>query len=171
MSPTIFSPISGNTWCWAVHSSRSYVVSLHRWEFENLQPVGQTLFNSFCDSSELRTSSLNWGNVVGDFLLGLRLGFAGEHLATFDSPLVKVPDDALQRPSVRRNTLPLVVSRFFGKVDDSSFRVFCSTTNTTLEGLVMSTPMCFAIRRKISPSLVVLPPPLGGEFSSDLFFV
>ena len=34
-------------------------------------------------------------DVVGDFLLGLRLGFAGEHFAALDSLFIKIPDDAL----------------------------------------------------------------------------
>ena len=35
------------------------------------------------------------GDIASDLLLGLRLGFAGEHLAAFHSLLVKVPDDTL----------------------------------------------------------------------------
>ena len=74
-------------------------------------------------------------------------------------------------PSVRRNTLPFVVNLFFGMVGGSSFRVFCSTTNTTLEDWPMSTPMFRTGQRKISPPFGGFTPVLGEEFFTGLFFV
>ena len=65
-----------------------------------------------------------------------------------------------QRPSVLRKTLPFVVSLFCGLVGGSSLQLFSSTTNTTLEGAAMSSPMLRTGRRKISP-------PFGGFTPAD----
>ena len=69
--------------------------ALHRWEFENLQPVGQAVFERFLRFIRVTHLCVELSDVGSDFLLGFRLGFAGEHFAAFDSLLVKVPDDAL----------------------------------------------------------------------------
>ena len=69
--------------------------TLHRWEFENLQPVGQAVFKRFLRFVRVADFLIELGDVGSDLLLGFRFGFAGEHFAAFHSLLVKVPDDAL----------------------------------------------------------------------------
>lgn len=69
-------------------------------------------------------------------------------------------------PSVRRNTLPLVVNLFFG----ISLPPFL-TTNSTLEGWPMSTPTLRTGRRKNAPTFGRFTPTLGGEIFLSLFFV
>ncbi len=69
--------------------------TLHRGELEHLQPVGQTFFDRLLAFIRAADLLVKLGDIVGDFLLGLSLGFAGEHFAAFDALLVKVPDDAL----------------------------------------------------------------------------
>ena len=69
-------------------------------------------------------------------------------------------------PSVRLNTLPLVVNLFLG-----IFLPPFLTTNTTLEGAAMSRPMLGTRRRKIDPPFGGFAPVWGGEFSKSLFFV
>ena len=65
---------------------------LHRWELENLQPAGQAVFYGFLRFVRVMHFLVKLGDIGSDFLLGLRLGLAGEHFAAFDSLLVKVPD-------------------------------------------------------------------------------
>ena len=69
-------------------------------------------------------------------------------------------------PSVRRNTLPLVVNLFFG-----IFLPPFLTTNTTGYVGPMSTPSFQIGRRKISPPFGGFTPTLGREFYEVLFFV
>ena len=71
-----------------------------------------------------------------------------------------------QRPSVRRNTLPLVVNLFFGILLPPFL-----TTNTTGYVGPMSTPSFQTGRRKISPPFGGFTPAWGGEFFTGLFFV
>ena len=69
--------------------------TLHRGEFENLEPVCEALLYGFLRFVRAADFLVELGDVGGNLLLGLRFGFAGEHFAAFDSLLVKVPDDAL----------------------------------------------------------------------------
>ena len=68
---------------------------LHRWELENLQPAGQAVFYGFLRFVRVMHFLVKLGDVGCNFLLGLRLGFAGEGLSFLLSMLVKIPDDAL----------------------------------------------------------------------------
>ena len=69
--------------------------SLHRGEFENLQPAGEAVLQCFLRFLRAADFLVELGDVVGNLLLGFRLRLAGEHLATLDALLIKVPDDAL----------------------------------------------------------------------------
>ena len=57
--------------------------------------MGQTFFDCLLAFIRVTHLGVELSDIVGDFLLGLRLGFTGEHLAALDALLVKVPDDAL----------------------------------------------------------------------------
>ena len=69
--------------------------SLHRGEFENLEPAGQTFFNGLLAFIRAADFLVELGDIDSDFLLGFRFRLAGEHLAPFHSLLIEVPDDAL----------------------------------------------------------------------------
>lgn len=69
--------------------------SLHRGELENLEPMGQAVFNGLLRFVRVTHLCVKLGNVGGDLLLSLCFRLAGEYLAAFDSLLIKVPDDAL----------------------------------------------------------------------------
>ena len=107
--------------------------TLYRWEFENLQPVGQAVLYGFLRFVCVTYLRVELCDVAGNLLLCFRLGFAGEYFAACLTPCSsKYQMTLCQRPSVRLKTLPLVVSRFFGMVGGCSFRVVLSTTNTTV---------------------------------------
>ena len=69
--------------------------SLHRGEFENLQPAGEAVLQCFLRFLRAADFLVELGDVVGNLLLGFRFRLAGEHLATLDALLIKVPDDTL----------------------------------------------------------------------------
>ena len=60
-----------------------------------MQPVGQAVLYGFLRLIRVTDFLVELSDVSCDFLLGLCLGFAGEHFAAFHSLLVKVPDHAL----------------------------------------------------------------------------
>ena len=68
---------------------------LHRWELENLEPMGQAVLERFLLLVRVAHFCVELCNVGCNFLLCFRLGFAGEYFAAFYSLLVKVPDDTL----------------------------------------------------------------------------
>ena len=67
----------------------------HRGELENLEPVGQAVLYGFLRLIRVTDFLVELSDVSCDFLLGLCLGFAGEHFAALDSLFVKIPDHAL----------------------------------------------------------------------------
>ena len=69
--------------------------ALYGWEFENLEPAGQTFFNGLLAFIRAADFLVELGDIGSDFLLGFRFRLAGEHLAPFHSLLIEVPDDAL----------------------------------------------------------------------------
>ena len=81
--------------------------------------------------------------------------------------------------SVLRKTLPLVVSRFFGMVGGSSFRVFfqpventCVFDYTLPYSACLCPAQCCELGGEKSPRLlVVLHLPMGGDIFTGLFFV
>ena len=69
--------------------------ALYRRKLENLEPMGQALPYGFLGFIRAAHFLVELGDVVGNLLLGFRFRLAGEHLATLDALLIKVPDDTL----------------------------------------------------------------------------
>ena len=69
--------------------------ALYRWEFENLQPMRQAVLERFLRFVRVTHLCVELCDVGCYFLLGLRLGFAGEGLSFLLSLLIEVPNDAL----------------------------------------------------------------------------
>ena len=69
--------------------------ALYRRKLENLEPMGQALPYGFLGLSRAAHFLVELCDVVGNLLLGFRFRLAGEHLATLDALLIKVPDDTL----------------------------------------------------------------------------
>ena len=93
---------------------------LHRWELENLEPMGQAVFNGLLRFVRVTHFCVELRDVSCDFLLGLGLGLAGKHFAALDSLLVEVPDDALPAAICPPKNIAVCCETFLCHVGGSS---------------------------------------------------
>jgi hypothetical protein len=89
---------------------------LHRWEFENLQPMNHAILNRLLRFIRLANFFVELGNVICDLLLSFRFCFAGKHFPFFLPVFVKVPNHALPAAIDSLKYIAVGCHSFFGMV-------------------------------------------------------
>ena len=126
--------------------------SLHRWEFENLEPASEALPNSFVALVRAADFLVELGDVGGDLPLGFRLGLAENTLRRFTPCSSEVPDDTLPAAIGSAKHVAVGGESFLWHGWWFLLPGCFSTTNTTGYVGPMSTLMFVTAWRKIFPA-------------------